>query len=210
VLMTALDAIYGEIAMLRLRTDCLEQAALVLGPLYAPANTHPLARESQRHETHAARTPKCASPSLTQLREHIIAHAPINRRELLEAVDGPPTAIDKKVRRLLANGEIAVDGRPGSRVFLAPSSTQQSVPPTSQSPSPPRIPPEHGVYPVYDAAVDLGSASTQQLVEHTGLPTGIVVEQGRRLVRIGLLRFTETGDKRVWLPTPTEQSGGAI
>jgi hypothetical protein len=208
--MTALDAIYGEIAMLRLRTDCLEQAAEILGPLYEPANLHPLAREGQRHEAHAARTPKCTSPSLTQLREHIIAHSPINRRELLEAVDGHPTAIDKKVRRLLANGEIAVDGQPGSRVFLAPSSTQQAVPPTSPNPSPSRIPPERGVYPVYDAAVDLGSASTQQLMEHTGLPTSIVVEQGRRLVRIGLLRFTETGGKRVWLPTPTEQSDGAI
>jgi hypothetical protein len=63
---------------------------------------------------------------------------------------------------------------------------------------------------VYDAALDLGSASTQQLVEHTGLPTSIVVEQGRRLVRIGLLHFTGTGDKRAWLPTRTEQSNGAI
>jgi hypothetical protein len=73
--MTALDAIYGEIAMLRLRTDCLEQAALVLSPLYAPPTTQPLARDNRRHEVHAVRARKCTSPTLTQLREHIIAHA---------------------------------------------------------------------------------------------------------------------------------------
>lgn len=208
--MTALDAIHGEIAMLRLRTDCLEQAALVLEPLYPPTTIEPLARSNQRHAARVARAPKCASPSLAQLREHIITHAPINRRELLQALDGHPTAIDKKVRRLLANGEIAAGGQPGSRVFLAPSSTQPPAPLASPSPSPPlRTQLERGVYPVYDAAVDLGSASTQQLVEHTGLPTSNVVEQGRRLVRIGLLRFTGTGDKRAWLPTPIEQSGDA-
>src|SRR5580692_10044376 len=106
--MTALDAIYGEIAMLRLSTDCLEQAALVLRPLYTHTITQPLTRDDQHHDVCAVRAPKHTSATLTQLREHIIAHAPVTRRELLQALNGHPTAIDKKVRRLLANGEIAV------------------------------------------------------------------------------------------------------
>jgi hypothetical protein len=231
--MTVLDAIYDEIAMLYLRTDCLEQAALVLSPLYTstPGRPRAQAHEHPKARTRGAKTqtPESTSLTIAQVRDHVIAHAPINRRELLQALNGPPTAVDKKLRRLVAKGEIAVSGQPGARVYLAPPSTAQrpssskaqpssltaqppsstAQPPSSSPSSRPRRPrPERGVYAVYDAVRDLGAATTRQLVEHTGLPADIVVEQGRRMVRLGLLRFTGSGDKRVWLPTDDEREDG--
>jgi hypothetical protein len=59
---------------------------------------------------------------------------------------------------------------------------------------------------MYDAIVDLDGASTQQLSSRMELPTSVVVEQGRRLVRLGLVRFTQAGQERVWRATSATPS----
>jgi hypothetical protein len=63
---------------------------------------------------------------------------------------------------------------------------------------------------MYDAIVDLDGATTEQLSRRTGLPTSLVVEQGRRLVALGLVRFTQVGEARVWRATQSEIGGDAI
>ncbi len=206
--------------MLRLRTACLEQAASILAPLYEPVIAQSVTPAKPRHTVQTVRATRTAravsgkNRAITQLRllEHITEHTPVSRSELLLAFGGSPHALDKKLRRLLAKGEIAVDGRRGARAYRSPRPSEPTATPQALSGILPASPtqPERGVYPVYDAVLDLGGATTQQLVEHTELPTSVVVEQGRRLKRFGHLRFTGVGDGRVWLPTPTEVSRDAI
>lgn len=151
-------------------------------------------RSTRRHLTRA------------QVQEYVIAHGPITRRGLIEALGGPPDAMDKKLRRLVADGEIGVDGQRRERRYRSPDASEVvSLPSIGLSKiSALRTPPDRGVYPMYDLIVDLGSATTEQLMRRTGLPTNLVVEQGRRLIQLGLVRFTGVGDARVWLPTQSE------
>jgi hypothetical protein len=203
---TAIEAIRGELATLRLHINRLECAEAMLGSAHEliepPSSVAPRSgttfatpRESRRR-----------NPTRVQLREYIIEHAPITRRELLVALGGNPQAMDNKLRRLLADGEIGADGRPGARRYRSPNVPKRTVGPSvpSGTTHTPQTPPEQGVYPLYDAIVELNGATTEQLVRRTGLPTNLVVEQGRRLMQLGLARFTGVGDGRMWLPTPLE------
>jgi hypothetical protein len=63
---------------------------------------------------------------------------------------------------------------------------------------------------MYDAIIDLDGATTEQLSRRIGLPTSLVVEQGRRLVALGLVRFTQVREARVWRATRSEIGGDAI
>jgi hypothetical protein len=69
--------------------------------------------------------------------------------------------------------------------------------------------PERGVYPLYDAIVELNGATTAQLANQTGLPTKLVVEQGQRLLQLGLVRFMGVGRERKWLTTQPESERDA-
>jgi hypothetical protein len=203
---TAIEAIRGELATLRLHINRLECAEAMLGPAHelieppssvVPSNGVMLTtpKESRRR-----------NPTRVQLREYIIEHAPITCRELLVALGGSPQAMHNKLRRLLADGEIGVDGRPGARRYRSPDVPERTVMPSiaSGTTPTPQTPPERGVYPLYDAIVELNGATTEQLVRRTGLPTSLVVEQGRRLMQLGFARFTGVGDRRMWLPTSPE------
>jgi hypothetical protein len=69
--------------------------------------------------------------------------------------------------------------------------------------------PERGVYPVYDAIADLHGATTDQLALQTRLPAATIVKQGRRLIQLGLVRFTGVGKSRMWLPVSSEITSDA-
>jgi hypothetical protein len=205
-MITVLEAIRWELSTLRLRVNCLEQAETILGPLYEPMEPcQPVGPKS----VIAKGTPKRSTRrhlTRAQVHEYVIAHGPIARRGLIEALGGPPDAMDKKLRRLVADGEIGVDGQRGGRRYRSPDASEVvSLPSIGLSKiSASRTPPDRGVYPMYDLIVDMGGATTEQLMRRTGLPTNLVVEQGRRLIQLGLVRFTGVGDARVWLPA---QSG---
>jgi hypothetical protein len=142
------------------------------------------------------------------VRDYIIAHAPLTRGEIVSALDGNPQAIDDKLRHLLADGEIGADGPPGARRYRSPDVPTHTLTPVGSErdkPLPPTLP-DRGVYPLYDAIVDLNGATTEQLIGHTGLPTNLIVEQGRRLIQLGLVRFTGVGKTRMWLSNPTGDS----
>lgn len=205
-MITALEAIRGEISILRLRVSCLEQAAEVLGPLYEPMESHDPTGPKPGPAKRTPRRPTRRNVTCAQVREHVIAHAPITRRELIEALGDQPDALDKKLRRLVARGEIGVDGQRGGRLYGSPNPPEVASLPSVEpsAPSEPRRPPDRGVYPTYDAIIDLGTATTEQLMRRTGLPTSLVVEQGRRLRQLGLVRFTGVGDARVWMPAQSE------
>ncbi|MGH2853091.1 MAG: hypothetical protein ACRDLF_02720 [Solirubrobacteraceae bacterium] len=145
------------------------------------------------------------------MRDYIIAHAPLTRGEIVAALGGSPQAIDSKLKHMLADGEIGADGRRGALRYRSPDApTRTLVPVGSKSdvlPSP--ILPPRGVYPLYDAIVDLNGATTEQLARHLGLPTNLVVEQGRRLIQLGLVRFTGVGKARMWLLTLSETARDA-
>jgi hypothetical protein len=202
---TAIEAIRGELATLRLHINRLECAEQMLGPAHEPME--PSSSVAPRNNAPATfRESRRRNPTRVQLREYIIEHAPITRRELLAALGGTPQAMDTKLGRLLADGEIEADGRPGARRYRSPDVPERTVAPSiaSDTTLSPQTPPEQGVYPLYDAIVELSGATTEQLVRRTGLPTNLVVEQGRRLMQLGLARFTGVGDGRMWLPTSSE------
>jgi hypothetical protein len=205
-MITVLEAIRGELATLRLRVSCLERAEVILGPLYGPMEPCQSVGSKSGTAKRALRRPRRRTVTCAQVREHVIAHAPITRRELIEALGGPSDAMDKKLRRLVANGEIGVDGQRSGRLYRSPDMPEVvSLPPVELSGiSASRTLPDRGVYPMYDAIVDLDGATTEQLMKRTGLPTNLVVEQGRRLIQLGLVRFTGVGDARVWLPAQSE------
>jgi hypothetical protein len=73
----------------------------------------------------------------------------------------------------------------------------------------PSAPPERGVYPLYDVISDLNGATTEQLCKRTGWQRAVVVERGRRLMQLGLVRFTGVGGRRMWLPTQSEERDAA-
>lgn len=207
---TAIEAIRGELATLRLHINRLECAEAMLGSAHGP--TEPSFVAPRTGATPAAdRESKHRNPTRGQLREYIADHSPIARRELLAALGGDPQAMDNKLRRLLTDGEIGADGPPGARRYHPPDKPERRVAPSISLTTTPttQAPPERGVYPLYDAIVDLSGATTEQLVRHTGLPTNLVVEQGRRLMQLGLARFTGVGDGRMWLPTSPETVGDA-
>jgi hypothetical protein len=97
---------------------------------------------------------------------------------------------------MLASGEIGADGKPGARRYRSPDGRRRMPRPELVLDRPL---PDRGVYPVLDTIMDSGGATTQQIAKQTGLPKHLVVEQARRLVQIGLVRFTDTGSERRWL-----------
>ncbi len=208
---TALEAVRGEIAALRLHVSRLECAEAMLGSADTLTQPSPSITPSNSATPGTHREPRRQNPTRAQLREYVIKQGPIARRDLLTALGGNPQAMDNKLARLLADGEIGADGRPGARRYRPPDVSEHAAArPTAQSPMPaPQTPPERGVYPLYDAIVELNGATTQQLVSQTGLPSNLVVEQGRRLMQLGLARFTGTGDSRMWLPAQLETVRGA-
>jgi hypothetical protein len=207
---TALEATREELATLRMRVNCLERAEALLSPAYEPTepwqHTGPKPAQAKRAPKRASRKSVRQGSTRTQLRKHIIAHGPLTRGELVAALGCHPNSMDYKLKRLLADGEIAADGRPGARLYRAPDAPEAGSAPTlgASKINALQPPPERGVYPMYDAIVDLDGGTTEQLSKRTGLPANLVVEQGRRLMQLGLIRFTGVGRERMWLPAPSE------
>lgn len=210
---TILDAIAEELAILRLRINCLERAQALIAPAYGlpalnakpqePGSAGP--RQSRRRDRN--HSPKSASRE--EIRDHVVRHGPLGRSDLVKALGGDPTGISQKLKRLLDAGEIGADGPSGSRLYRASEkfdieSTLATIRQTAHTTLP-----ERGVYPVYDAILDLGGASNQQLQAHTGLPKDIVVEQCRRLVRLGLIWCKRVGNTRIWRPADVDAKRGA-
>lgn len=203
---TALEAIRSELATLRLQVhqlECAERLVDTTRQLAVP-QTPPQPRQAAAPT--ARKRPSGQNPSRTQLREHIFAHAPINRRELLAAFGGSAKSIDNKLRAMVAAGEIGVDGPRGAQRYRPPDVPVEMPRPELVTNAPV---PARGVYPVYDVIVDRNGATTEQLARETGLPTDLVVEQGRRLAQLGLVRFTDVGKARKWLPVRSQGSAAA-
>jgi hypothetical protein len=203
---TALEAIHGELATMRLRVRCLEQAEALLGPAYDPTAPPRSPRPKRGRPKRAARRVSHRNPTRAEVLAHVIAHAPITRGELIAALGCHPKTMDNRLRSLLKDGEIEAEGRSGARRYRSPETP--GIVPLPPVGSGTRLasqpPPDHGVYPMYDAILSLGGATTEQLTRETGLPTNLVVEQGRRLIQLGLVRFTGVGKARLWLPTQSE------
>jgi hypothetical protein len=200
---TVLEAIRSELAMLRLRLSCLEQTEELLGPLYDP--TWPMEPITAKPSTSrkAPSRPQSVDPTREQLHEYIVAHGPVANHEIVAALGGNPRRVNDKIRRLVANGQIAAAGGRGERRYRAPEVVIPVASGVSGRASQLEIPPR-GTYPMYDAIIDLDGATTEQLCKQTGLPASAVVEQGRRLMQRGLVRFTDVDDARVWLPAQSE------
>lgn len=210
---TILDAIAEELAVLHLRMNCLERAEELIGPAYGlpgrgtgsprPRSTPPTSSK-RRNRNHTRK-----NASREEIRDHVIKHGPLGRRDLVKALGGNPTLMSQRLKSLLDGGEIGADGPLGARRYRAVEtfdveSTLSTIRQTAHA-----VLPERGVYPVYDAILDLNGATNQQLQKQTGLPKNIVVEQCRRLVRLGLIWCTQTGSARVWRPTDLGTTGGA-
>lgn len=198
-MISPLEAIREELASLRPRVGALEQAEALLVSAYEVLG--PPAVEAPRTMAvsikRASRAPGGGGPSREQIYDFVVTCGPVGRGEILAALGGNPKSVDNRLRSLFVKGEIEADGRRGSRRYRAPSTKAPSAGRKMGRASSPV--PERGVYPVYDAIGDLGGATTEQLAAATGQPTSHVVEQGRRLVQLGLVRFAGVGGKRMWL-----------
>lgn len=208
---TALEAIRGELATLRQRIGRLEQAEHLLTPTYElPPDPELIAPFAARAPISRPRRSGHRNPTRAQIREYIITHGPGTRGEIAAALGGNPDLVGKHLLRLLRKGEIGAEGSRGSRTYQALAVTPHtpgSMGPRVATPIGTRTsktPPDRGVYPVYDAIVDLDGATTEQIASRTSLPRDRVVEQGRRLVQLGLVRFTGVGNARVWIQTQSE------
>jgi hypothetical protein len=205
---TAHEVIREELTTMRQRVRCLERAEVMIRPAYEPTEPPPTAPVPSKAEPAPRKRLGSQNPTRTQLRQHVVAHGPLSRSELVSALGGNAHVMDQKLRRLREDGEIAADGHAGARLYRAPAAPEVvTAPSVPAEASAVRALPERGVYPMYDAIVDLNGATTQQLSERIGLPTSLVVEQGRRLVALGLVRFTQAGQARVWGATRSEIGG---
>jgi hypothetical protein len=215
---TPLESVSAALAILAPAVHHLECAKALLHPaarsieqvdLQPPRRSaaHATAR-SAAHATAESTIESAAgrATSRAQLRVYIATHAPVTRREILEVFGGSPHAIDNKLRRMVLAGEIVAEGRRGSRCYRPPDGPANMPRPATLAH---RSPPARGVYPVYDVIVDMNGATTGQLMKRTGLPASLVVEQGRRLMQLGLVRFTGAGKTRRWLPTISEMESDA-
>jgi hypothetical protein len=206
----AVEAIRAELSSLRLQVTRLECAEALLASEELPTASHTTRRvtSSARPDTRASRArghtkSDVHAPTSEQVRDYVLSHGPVSRRQLLEALGGNPHTMDNRLKWLISSGAIVREGERGKRQYLAPeglSCTGRSVTISASRDTSFVEPPQRGVYPVYDAIVDLGDATTDELATHLEQPSRIVVEGGRRLVKLGLVRFTSVGDVRKWLP----------
>jgi hypothetical protein len=207
---TPLESVSAALAILAPAVHHLECAKALLHPAarsIEPVDPQPPRRSAARATAESTGESAAGrATSRAQLRVYIATHAPVTRREVLEAFGDSPHAIDNKLRRMVVAGEIVAEGRRGSRCYRPPDGPANMPRPATLAH---RSPPDRGVYPVYDAIVDMNGATTGQLTKRTGLPASLVVEQGRRLMQLGLVRFTGAGKTRKWLPTISEMESDA-
>lgn len=202
------EALREEEALLRRRLGVIEKALALIVPAYAAPE--PPRTEAPRAAPVGVRRPSRATGrrriTREQVRDYVVAHGPVRRGQVVAGLGGHPKTMDNKLRSLRESGEIEADGSPGAWLYRAPDAKAQ---PPARGPrrkaGRASSAPERGVYPVYDAISDLGGATTDQLAAATGLPVTIVVEQGRRLRQLDLVRFTGQGARRLWLP-----AGGTV
>jgi hypothetical protein len=198
------EALREEEALLRRRLGVIEQALALIVPAYTSPEPPPVdvpraAAVSVKRPSRATRRRRVARD---EVRDYVVAYGPVPRGQIVAGLGGHPKTMDNKLRSLLASGEIEADGPSGARLYRGPQPKAQ--PPAGgpgRKAGPASSVPERGVYPVYDAIRDLGGATTQQLVAATGLPATIVVEQGRRLRQLDLVRFAGQGADRLWVTT---------
>lgn len=209
----ALQAVREELTSRRALVAALEQAEAVLASAYESSSTPVIkpASDDAVVAKHAPRARRRRRSTPEQVRDYVVAHGPLTRGQVVHALGGHPKTMDKKLKILLDDGEIEADGRPGARRYRAPSATVRPRAGGSgrKAGGASSSVPEHGVYPLYDAIADLGSATTDQLAKATKQPTSVVVEQGRRLTQLGLVRFRGVGGKRVWLMADAATEGDA-
>ena len=151
------------------------------------------------------------NPTSVQVHEYLAAHAPQTRSEIIAALGGRPKGIDEKLKRLLAKGQIRAEGPPRGRIYHSAKEPVRLPTTTTAMRGKATAPttPERGVYPLYDAIAELNGATTARLARQTGLPTKLVVEQGQRLLRLGLISFAGDGRERVWRATRPETARDA-
>jgi predicted transcriptional regulator len=195
----ALEAVRDVLAVRRSQVHRLECVEALLGPARPSHTVHEPAAVEPRAQRKPAKRASVKHPTRAQLREHISANAPSSRRELLDTFGGTGTALEKKLRTMLRAGELRVEGKRGARQYYPLDAPVKLPRPELVRDA---ALPDRGVYPVYDVISDRGGATTAQLARLTGLPAALVVEEGRRLVQLGLVSFTEAGQTRKWLPVP--------
>lgn len=201
-----LDAIRGELRELRPRVERLEQAERVLAPSYDPPETQHRRRGAGSKDKPQRRRRR-GSPTRAEILAFVIENGPVRRRDVLAGLGGDPGSVGGHLKRLFTDGEITADKEGPGRNYRGHANhgprVGRGATAGAGGSAPPPGPPGRGVYPVYDALVELGRATTEQLVERTGRTKSEVVQQGRRLTRLGLVRFADSDGERVWTLVPT-------
>jgi hypothetical protein len=168
-------------------------------------------KETECVESRRSIAPSSRNRTSAEVREHLAANGPLTRGEIVADLGGNAGAIDKKLKRLLAKDEIRAEGPPRKRLYSSAEKPRRLPTSATATRGKTRAPaaPERGVYPLYDAIGDLNGATTARLAQQTGLPRKLVVEQGQRLLKLGLVRFRGVGRERIWLTTQLESERDA-
>jgi hypothetical protein len=190
----ALDAVRAELALLRPRLASLESAEEVLSSAFEDAPARPVLKRPaprKRNQTQPQR-----SPSRAEIRAYIAANSDCPRAQILAALGGRAKSVDGHLARMVAGGQIESRGARGRRRYRCRNASGElSLPqPATVATSLP----ERGVYPTYDAILDAGGATTDQLAQATKLPVAQVVDESRKLLRFGLIQFSGDADERRW------------
>ena len=122
----ALEAVRVELADLRAQVGRLECAeALLTGAGLPTTQPQTIGMQSppigiQPHPASRSTTAdgvKAGARGLSskEIREYVVAHAPVTRRQLIDALGGKPQRIDNALKRMVASGAIIADGERGKR-----------------------------------------------------------------------------------------------
>ena len=180
-------AVRSECKRQRKRMAILEEMDVLARRLQAVERSHP-DRSSGPNPTRA------------ELRDYIAAHGPVSRSEIGRALGGSMNALDDKLRRLKASGEIVVEGeRPNRRYRVLDTAVTRSG-----QPSEPRRPAQvvdcSGPTDLLALIVEHGPISSARLRELTGLDFQQLLEWGRMLTRQRSVTFDGEGPDRSWRP----------
>ena len=140
------------------------------------------------------------NPTRAEIRDCIVAHGPVSRGEIGRALGGSMNALDDKLRRLTAAGDIVAEGERPNRRYRA----RDAAVAHSGQPSEPRRPAQvvdcSGPTDLLALIGEHGPISSARLRELTGLDFQQLVEWGRMLTRQRSVTFDGEGPDRIWRP----------
>lgn len=126
-------------------------------------------------------------PTREQVRDYVVRHGPVRRKQVLAALGGDPHKVGRKLQSLAARGRLAASGPASRRVYHAPGVERlRSVEPCD------------GPDELLALIRRVAPVTSQQLHERTGCSYPEIWDWGQELVLRELVTFEGEGRARSW------------